>query len=282
MPASLDQYMNPQPGGIGPGTLLGLGAQASAYDYFLLRGRAFSRVATEGVPQGIFGLRGVGGRLLRAASRNYGPGAQRIMAPLRPAIGRTGAFLRGTGAQFGRFAGPRGPWMGGPGSLLTESTATAIRGRVQALPLIESFRGMRSPEVRGILEGVRTRAGGRLAAGEAALVGRGISRAAIFSGVGRIAGGVLPVVNALLLGKLAVDIAGAAGMAMGRTLGAVTATVPQMVAGIRETEFGGPLDAFQYSAAITERQRALAAIQGSSMNARTFFGNEAQLYSDSY
>ena len=278
----LDQYQNPQPGGIGPGTLLGLGAQASAYDYFLLRGRAFGRVATEGIPQGIFGLRGVGGRILRAASRTYGPGAQRIMAPLRPALGRTGAFLRGTGAQFGRFAGPRGPWLGGPGSLLTESTVTAIRGRVQAVPLIQSFRGMRSPEARGILEGVRTRAGGRLAAGEAAIVGRGISRAAIFSGIGRVAGGVLPVVNALLLGKLAVDIAGAAGTAIGRTLGAVTAAIPQVVAGIRETEFGGTVEAFQYGAAITERQRALAAIQASSMNARTFFGNEAQLYSDSY
>jgi len=155
-----------------------------------------------------------------------------------------------------------------------------VRGRVQALPLIESFKGMRSQEARGILEGVRTRAGGRLAAGEAALVGRGISRAAVFSGIGRIAGGTLPIVNALFLGKLAVDIAGAAGTAIGRSLGGITASIPRMVRGIRETEFGGSVEAFQYRAAVTERQRALAAIQGSSINARSMFGNEAALYSD--
>ena len=272
MPATLDQYSNPQPGGIGPGTLLGMGAQASAYDYFMLRGGRFSQLATQGVPQGVFGLRAVGGRMLRAASRTYSPAVQAAMGPLRTPLGRTGAFLRGTGANVGRFGSP----------LLAESTVTAIRGRVQSLPLIESFRGMRSPEMRGILEGVRTRAGGRLAAGEAALVGRGVSRAAIFSGVGRIAGGVLPVINALLLGKLAVDIAGAAGTAIGRSLGAVTASIPRMVAGVRETEFGGSMEAFQFRAAVTERQRALAAIQGSSINARTLFGNEGQLYSDSY
>jgi len=272
-----NQYAEPQSGGFGIGSLFGYAASASTTDYFLLRRKAFSRIATGGIPQGIFGLRRIGGRLLRAAARTYPGRMQQLVAPLRTPIGRVGAFMKGTGVPFGRFESPR---VAGR-ALLSESAATALRGRVQSLTIPESMRALgRTSSLN--LRWFTGEAGTALTGAERALIGRGLSRAAIFSGVGKIAGGVLPLVNTFLLGKLAIDLASFAGGAAGRTLGALTSNIPRFISNIRQTEFGGNVEALQYSGAITERQRALAAIQGSSINARTMLGSEAGLYSDSF
>lgn len=275
MPDYQDATYNDESGSV-VGSILGAAAQISAYEYFLLRGRQFRNIATRGIPQGVFGLKKIGRALTNLSGNARIP--SRISNMIRP----VGGFMAGTLQNFGQFS------FAGLADDLPLSTRPGahriVREAIARLPLKQSL--FPSPMVgRHVL--AQGFSPGLAAGGMGGLMRRGgysqFARASIISGVGRIAGRVLPVVNAFLLGKLAMDLAGSLGSAVGTTIGAATTGLRSAIANIRTTEFGGsqPI-VFQMSAALTERQRALQAIQGSSLNARTFLGNEAQFYSETY
>lgn len=298
-------YMDQSDPGLGVGGIIGLGAQISAYDYFMLRGRAFSDIATKGIPQGVFGARRFGRYLYNRTGNKFG--SQTLQS--------IGGFLSGQGRPFGMFApnlsflhvghhlgssyygsanmdfalqGGVSRFARGWSSIirpkLTDAQIMGVRSGISRMGIMESLMATpRSVATARVMKNtISPIARAELSTIERAGIQRGISRAAMISGVGRIAGGVLPVLNTLFLSKLAIDVAGAVGQGLGTLAGGMTRGVMEAVRAARGTEFSGSIEAFQTGAAITERQRALQAIQGSSLNARSYFGNEAQLYADTY
>lgn len=91
---------------------------------------------------------------------------------------------------------------------------------------------------------------------------------------------VLSTVGAPLLGTLntffIMDLAFKAGELGGQLLGATAHALRNVSENISRLEMGGPVVSFQTGAAITERQRAVQAIQMNQLNARQAIGQEAR------
>ena len=286
-----EQYISPTPGAIGAGDVLGLAAKYSAYDYFFLKARRFGNIATSGVPQGIFGLRAIGRRMQSAKSPFTSRWAEKGFGWARPGIAGAGGFFSGTGTPFGMF---------NTNPIISQNIAKGIGSYFQDLPLFKpgEVRGVRldiarmgwreavfspqsSPAYRKLVRTAVARSANKEVARDVSRrVASNFVTSARLAGIGKIMGGVLPVVNTVLLAKLAIDLAGWTGRGVGGVLGSISRTASTGIAGIRGVEFGGSTQMFQTGMAMTERQRAMEAISRSSVNGRFMLGNEAAMYSE--
>jgi len=99
-----------------------------------------------------------------------------------------------------------------------------------------------------------------------------MTRNIMFRGGARLMSGVAVGVNIALFGGILANFAYSGARAVGEA-----AWNAQLNRRVPMLEFGRGYDPFAYHGARTERQRAVAAIQGSRLNARGFLGNEAAL-----
>ena len=253
-------------------------------------GRAALRIRggiSAGLPRGystnITSVPGLTGRV--------GMGFQRAGAGFRTG-GVTGA-IRGIG---GRGTETAATWIGKiGGGYSTGIGAFTYRGMEAAISrgggLTEMAPGLRASIARGITSEV-SGVGGLVRPGKYSgrvlgtlspvhqqlfsMTGKG-GRSALRRGIMARGGARLMAAGAVGL-NLALFGGMVGNLAMGatRAIGEASWRM-RMNTRIPALEFGGGVDPFQQQGSMTERQRAIQAIQGSHLNARTAMGNEARL-----
>lgn len=267
-------------GGAGGFEAMGAGfTQVAGLPYRALRpGRAFAqRSAT------VLGRLGAGFRTGGVAGALRGVGATRVGTLMEQVVG-------GTTTRLGRFALTEAG-----GAAMPNIYSAALRGGIslgagtQGLARLQQMEttigaGIRRVGIGGLVRPRRyaTRIVQGLTPAQQALftatgrTGRtALTRGIMARGGARLMAGAAVGLNIALFGSMLGSLAYGGARRLGEEMWNL-----QMNRRVPALEFGRGVTPFPEAGSLTERQRAVQQIQASHLNARSFLGSEARLYSD--